>query len=179
MSKDNLSEKINPSRLAEAGADLHRSLLIKDMQRLCTSLADDSGQVEVDIRFGIDQQGTRFLKGHLETEVTLQCQRCMEPFAYAIISDFLSGVVKTEEAAERLPSTYEPVLVDEEGMLVVQDMVEDELIIGIPIVPMHDPKDCKVDLSKVLQDLDKGAEKDNNNPFNVIDILRAKNRNRE
>ena len=181
MSKENLSERINPFRLAEAGASLHRSLFVKDMSRLSVGLADDSGQVEVDIQFGIDQQGTRFLRGHFETSLKVQCQRCMEPFAFEIIGDLLSGVIKTEAAAKALPSTYEPVLVDEEDMLSIQDMIEDELIVGMPIVPRHDSKNCKVDLSKIVlgSDSDEESKGDDNNPFKVIDILRAKNRNRE
>lgn len=179
MSKENLPEKINPLRLAEAGVSLHGILHVKDMQRLCMSLASDSGEVDVGIQCGIDQQGIRFLGGHIKAQFELQCQRCMEPYLYEIIEDFLSGIVKTEEEARELPERYEPVFVDEEGMLIIQDVIEDELIIGLPIVPMHDPKECKVDLSKVVMGSDTGSGGDDNNPFKVIEILRSKNRNKE
>jgi uncharacterized protein len=179
MSKENLPEKINPFRLAEAGASLRVTLQLKDMQRLRTSLANDDGEVEVEIQFGIDQQGTRFLRGHINTQLILQCQRCMDTFVYGIIDDFLLGVVKTEEAAKELPEMYEPIFA-EDGMLVTQDIIEDELIVGLPIVPMHKLKDCKVESPTMVLGSDEKLEKDN--PFQVIEILRTKrdtNRNQE
>lgn len=179
MSNENIPEKINPYRLAEAGASLQGTLRIQDMQRLRTSLADDDGKVFVKIQFGVDEQGIRFLSWHLETELKLQCQRCMEPFVYGIIGDFMSAVVNSEEEAQKLPEAYEPVQVDEDGMITILDMVEDELIIGLPIVPRHEQKDCKVELPRFVVGSDKESEGESNNPFKVIEILRAKNRNKE
>lgn len=181
MSKENLPEKINPYRLAEAGAVLHGILHVKDMQRLCMELAQDDGHVEVRIELGVDQEGVRFLRGHFEAHLMLQCQRCMESFAYEIIGDFLSGVVASEEEAKRLPDRYEPVLTDED-MLVLQDVIEDELIIALPIVPMHDQADCKVVLSNITLGPEQEEIEKENNPFKVIEILRTKrdtNRNQE
>lgn len=175
MSNENLPEKINPLRLAEAGVSMHGILHVKDMQRLCMSLANDSGQVEVDMQFGIDQQGIRFLRGHIDTQLVLQCQRCMEPFAFGITEDFLSAVVKSEKQAKDLPEMYEPVFVDDESMIVIQDVIEDELIIGLPIVPMHNLKDCKVESPRI----EIGSGGDDSNPFKVIEILRSKNRSNE
>jgi uncharacterized protein len=179
MANEKIPEKINPYRLAEAGVSLHGTFFVKDMLRLSPSLADNSGQVEVDVKFGVDEQGTRFIRGHMETELKLQCQRCMEPYIYAIIGDFLSGVVKSEDEAKRLSEVYDPVLAVD-GMLALQDIIEDELIIGLPIVPMHEPKECEVELPKVAAiGTDNGLGGDEHNPFKVIEILRAKNRNKE
>lgn len=179
MSNDEkIPEKVNPYRLAEAKASLHGVVSIKELQRLCTSLADDSGDVLINTSFGIDENGVRYIKGHWETELKLQCQRCMEPFVYGIMGDFLSGVVKTEEEAAELSEVYDPVLEDE-GMIVIRDVIEDELIVNLPIVPMHDPDQCKVDLSRVVSEANKGSGGDESNPFKVIEILRAKNRNKE
>jgi uncharacterized protein len=174
MSKENLPEKINPARLAEAGASLHGAVLIKAMQRLRSSLASDDGQVDVKIQFGIDQQNIKFLRGHYETQLALQCQRCMETFVYEIIGDFLAGVVTSEEKAKELPDTYEPVMVEDDGMLAIQDLIEDELIVGLPIVPMHDSEDCKVQMPKIVLSSGQGSAEENDNPFKVIEILRKK-----
>lgn len=174
MSNENLPEKINPFRFAESGSSLHGTLAIKDMQRLGTSLIAHDGEVQVHLQFEVDEQGTKILRGHLETQLKLQCQRCMQPFNYEIINDFVSGLVRSEEEAKQLPDVYEPVLVKEDGMLVIQDMIEDELIIGLPIVPMHDAMECKIELPKVILGSREVSEGDDNNPFKVIEILRAK-----
>lgn len=173
MSKENLPEKINPFRFAEAGAQLEGVLLVKDMPRLCTSLASDEGQVHLNARFGIDEQGTPYVRGEIEAKLTLQCQRCMETFVYDIMTGFLSGIVRSEEEAKQLAEVYEPVLA-EENALIIRDLIEDELIVSLPIVPMHNPKDCKIELPKMVLGSDEQSEVSDNNPFKVIEILRVK-----
>src|SRR5580692_7922205 len=106
-----LPQHINMLRLSEQAADFHGSLLIKDMQRLAPSLYNDQGEVVVDLGLGTDEEGTRFCRVQLKTDVVLQCQRCMEPFNYGIISDFVHGVVSSEREAEGLAENYEPVIV--------------------------------------------------------------------
>jgi uncharacterized protein len=175
--KEKIPDKINPFHLAEAETILQGVVFIGDLQRLRGSLVDDQGEVKVEVQFGIDRNGVRHIKGHWQTELKLQCQRCMEPFTYGIMGDFLSGVVKTEEEAKELSEVYDPVF-EVDGMIAIQDIIEDELIISLPIVPVHDAKDCKVDLSKVVMDVNQASEMENN-PFKVIEILRTKNRSKE
>ncbi len=172
MHKENLPAKVDPFRFAENAISLHGKLLIKNMQRLCASLASDSGEVEVGIEFGVDGQGIHYLRFHLEAQLVLQCQRCMESFIYGIIDDFVVGVVHTEEEAGRLPARYDPVVI-KDGFLVIQDVVEDELMVSLPIVPMHDPKECHVTLPLVANSTSELAvEKES--PFKVIEILQSK-----
>lgn len=172
MPKEYLPLKIDPFRFADNATRLHGFLSIEKMQRLSESLAADKGDVEVDIAFGVDEQGHRFLKGNLTTHLILQCQRCMESFDYEIIDDFLWGIVQTEEEASKLPNNYDPLVI--KGVdFYIQDLIEDELIVSLPIVPMHEPEVCKVKLPLIAEsDTLAGVEKDN--PFKVIELLRTK-----
>ncbi len=169
MHKENLPLKIDPFRFAENGLSLSGFLLIKDMPRLSSSLFSEEGKVNVDMIFGIDEQGIRYVKGHLATHLILQCQRCLESFKYEIIGDFLSGIVHTEKEAEMLPERYDPLVVTD-GSLILGDMIEDELIVSLPIVPMHDAKQCKARLP--FESNSKAEEREN--PFKVIESLRSK-----
>ncbi|MHB1947295.1 MAG: YceD family protein [Gammaproteobacteria bacterium] len=170
MPKEYLPLKVDPYRFADNATRLHGSLPIKNMERLASSLATDDNDVEIDIHFGVDAQGLRFLSGQLKTQLGLQCQRCMETFKYEIISHLMLGIVQTEEEAKELPERYDPLLVTKGDDLLIQDVVEDELIVSLPIVPMHEAKDCKIALPLVAES--EAAEKDN--PFNVIELLRSK-----
>lgn len=163
--------KVDPFRFADNKARLEGSLLISGMARLTPSLFATDGQVAVDLEFGIDEQKIRFARGHVATSLVLQCQRCLESFQYPMVNDFLLGIVKTEEEAEKLPDHYSPVIAAE-GTMIIQDLVEDELIIGLPIVPMHAPQDCKVK-TPLVADSDV-VEESGANPFKVIEILRSK-----
>lgn len=172
MSKENLPSKVDPFRFADNAAHLQGTLLINNMQRLRVSLASDQGQVDVKIDFGLDEQGIRYLSGHLMTHLTLQCQRCMESFDYEIIDDFLLGIVQTEEEATRLPERYDPLVVKGVDLL-IQDVIEDELIVSLPIVPMHLPDQCKVKMPLTAES-EEMSETEKDNPFKVIELLRSK-----
>lgn len=168
MHKENLPQKVDPFRFAENAIHLQGTLPIKKMERLCTSLSSNEGDVAIEIEFGVDEQGIRFVKGNLTTHLTLQCQRCMQAFDYGIIADFKSGIVRTGEEADKLPTSYDPLVVAE-SMLNISEMIEEELIVSLPIVPMHKPDDCKIRLPLVSSST---QESDAENPFRVIESLR-------
>ena len=174
MQKEYLPEKVSPYRMSEHGTSLDGIYLFKNMGRLNPSLAEIEGEVDVHLIFGtIEKQRTPFVKGRLSAWVKLQCQRCLCPFDYEIISDWLWGVVASEAEEVSLPKRYDPIYVDENGMLLLQDMIEDELIVNLPIVAMHDPEDCKAKLP--LKAHDSEVEKEiRENPFKVIEFLHTK-----
>lgn len=174
MTKEYLPLKVDPFRFADNATRLYGSLPVKNMTRLTSSLLSDEGEVQVNIDFGIDEQGLRYARGHLSTHLALQCQRCMESFNYEIIDDFLLGIVQTEEEAEELPERYDPLIATEPDLL-IQDVVEDELIVSLPIVPMHSENDCKVHLPlQAESETASGIEKEN--PFKVIELLRKRDK---
>lgn len=174
MSKDYLPTHVNPMRLAENATTLHGLLLTKNMERLRTSLYDPEAEADVKIQFGVDQQGVHFLKGVVTAHVTLQCQRCMESFVHEICGDFAYGMVSSEEKAKKLPKRYDPITVLDDS-LNIPDMIEEELMINLPIVPMHCSVDCKVHLPIVVA-ADPEASGEKQNPFKVIESLKVKNK---
>jgi uncharacterized protein len=174
MPKQTLPIAVDPVRFAENGTDLHGIVLIKNMPRLVPSLFSAEGEVEANVQFGIDQQGIKYLKGQIKAFLTMQCQRCMEAFVYEIISPFTYGMVTSDGEAATLPAQYDPVVVSADN-LNMTDMVEEELMINLPIVPMHDPKDCKVTLPiVVVADAEAEAQAKKQHPFKVIESLKVK-----
>lgn len=172
MQKSTLPLKVDPFRYADNGHSLDGSLPIKNMERLCSSLASDEGDVDVSMVFGKNEQGIRYIKGHLVTHLMLQCQRCLEPFKYEMINHFLCGIVHTEEEAIRLPERYDPLVITE-GSLILSDMVEEELIVSLPIVPMHDANVCHAQLPFESSSSRAETFEKRDNPFKVIKTLRS------
>jgi uncharacterized protein len=80
--------------------------------------------------------------------------------------------VHTEKEANQLPERYDPLVVTD-GALILGDMIEEELIISLPIVPMHDAKQCKATLP-FESNLGAEAEAEKESPFKVIESLRSK-----
>lgn len=170
MSEKFIPEHIDPFRFAEQNLRLDGVVKVADMHRLSSSLKSHDSVVNITLQFGVDEQGITFLKGSLKTELTLQCQRCMEAFVYEIISDFTLGIVNTLDEANSLPERYEPALA-KEGSLALRDLIEDEIILNLPIIPRHEPENCNVKLPLK----DEGWGKDGGeNPFHILESLKDK-----
>lgn len=166
MSERLLPEHIDFHRFAEQAVQLAGIVPLKEMSRLRGSLHDDGGNVSVDLQFGIDEEGLCFVEGNLQTRLSLQCQRCMQPLIYEIISEFMLGIVGSLEEADALPERYEAVMT-EQGMLAIRDMIEDEIILNLPAIPMHLPEDCQVKMPLAASYKGEGEH-----PFQVLQLLK-------
>ncbi len=169
-----MPEHVDPFRYAEQSLSLNGVVNINEMKRLAEIFNkfqpafDIKEQVNVDLRFGRDEQGVTFVRGHLHAELALQCQRCMEPYNYEIMSDFVLGIVKTYDEAKALPESYEPALT-QEGQLALRDLIEDEIILNLPIIPKHELEDCKV-----KEMVDESTQAKLENPFKILESLKHK-----
>jgi uncharacterized protein len=169
-----IPEHVDPFRFAEQSLQLDGSVKIADMKRLSANLIATNDNVAVNLRFGVDEQGITYLKGHIDAKLTLQCQRCMEAFVYGIMSNFALGVVTTLDEANALPTHYEPALA-KEGFLALRELIEDELILNLPIIPRHEPEDCKVKLPLADSGWEQGQGE---SPFHVLESLKLKDKQR-
>src|SRR3990167_4946467 len=102
MSAKQIPEYIDPFRYAEQALQLSGVVNLADMNRLQPMINPSKEWVVVELYFGIDEQGLTFLQGHLQARLGLQCQRCMEPYNYEIITDFVLGIVNTDDEAKDL-----------------------------------------------------------------------------
>lgn len=53
------------------------------------------------------------------------------------------ALVRGMDEARRLPERYDPLLVSE-SLIRPRDLIEDELLLALPQIPMHDPGVCTV-----------------------------------
>ena len=173
-----LPEFIEPYRLAENRRVLKGELSIANMKRLSPLLASNAGSVDVELAFGVDETGQANVKGKVHTLVSMQCQRCMKTMELPIDAKVSLAFVATEQQAQDLPSHYEPLIVEDETSLTA--LVEDEIILSLPAVPLHESEQCSVKgqfSSSVLDTTTEPAaesEAERKNPFAVLEKLRKK-----
>ena len=134
---------LQPVKMATQRVSHEGTLSLALFSRLAQHCESLEGEVTVTLESGRDIEGLVFLKGYLSTVLSLQCQRCNDPFEYPVSTEFMLSPVFNHKDAKGLPSHYDPLLLDEDSV-VVETMVEDELLLSLPLIPKHDLVDCKV-----------------------------------
>lgn len=140
-----LPQTVQPGRLADAGETLRGSQALDTLSRLAPCLNDTEGVVDVELDFGVDAGRVRTISGHLHATLHLVCQRCLAPMDWPLDVELQLGIVGSEDAAEQLPEQYDP-LVIEDGQLDIRALIEDELLLALPIVALHPVGACGIDL---------------------------------
>ena len=94
------------------------------------------GECRYALQFDRDALGNAYLEIHAEAGLPLICQRSLDPFELPVRIQQRLGLIKSEEQEAALPEGYEPVLVAAEGSIDPRVLLEDELILAIPVVPV-------------------------------------------
>lgn len=136
-------------------------------KRLRPYLASEHGGVEVALEFDIDEQGRPHVRGRIQAHLELVCQRCLEPMGVALDLEPHLGVVESEPEAEHLPEEYDPLVVGEDPLFLA-DLIEDELVLSLPIVPRHADERC----AGVEGGKEQNDPADRENPFAALAVLK-------
>ena len=127
------ADLVNAVELAGRAATLERHLQLAQLPRLAEAGALDGTQVSAQLEFGrFDGRATITVR--VEGEVFLACQRCLKPCACDVDESALLAVVASD--ADEVPGGYEPLLGDAER-LSVAELIEEQVLLGLPLVPMH------------------------------------------
>ncbi len=137
--------------------------------RLAGKLDSNQGKVMVEFQFNDSGYDCPVLKGRVETSLVVKCQRCLKGMDLEIKSQFELLVDASDELAHesRLDTIY-----SDNGTIDIFEVVEEELILGLPLVAMHDDSSCNENrISK--DEIPEIAVKEN--PFSVLKKLKTTN----
>lgn len=166
--------RVEPHRLAANGEHLEGQVPLERFVRLVAEAGEQQGNVDVRLDFAIDAQGRRVIDGWLAAELQLPCRRCLEPMSQHVESRFLLGVVSSDALAVELPSSYEPVLVENEQLDLLK-VLEDELLLSLPQVVYHDEAQCRVSRDQLTSGKEaESSEAPAASPFEVLRTLKDK-----
>ena len=88
----------------------------------------------------------------------MACQRSLQRFLLPVQVRPRMGLVRDEAEEDALPPDYEALLVPEDGMLRPADLVEDELVLAVPVVPMAPGSEAvESDWPATSEELDKAS----------------------
>lgn len=107
---------------------------LKRLDRLAGLLAADEGEAEFHLAFSFDGQGQVCVHSRVSAEPWLMCQRTLKPYRQPLSGESTVGIVDDERRVDELPEDYEP-WVCSDGRLELTDLVAEELILALPLVP--------------------------------------------
>lgn len=95
------------------------------------------------VRLDIVQEETRVrLGGKISTELTATCQRCLDDMDIAI--DKMIDVLLVESTDIQTSSRIkkDDVFIVDQGKIDIEQLVEDELMLSCPMIPLHEDMLC-------------------------------------
>lgn len=133
---ERLPDFLDPFEYAERKRRVKGSVPLDRMDRLGDSLVNRQGEARIEFEFKKEGRVVA-ITGRVEAELVLCCQCCLEPLAWPVGTDVYLGVVGSIDEADLLPEGIEPIIVERGGNVALMDIVEDELLLAIPVIPRH------------------------------------------
>ena len=139
--------------------------------RLGQSLTDTEGSCRFELEFGRDALNLPFVEVRAEASLPLLCQRSLERYLHPVSVVQRLGLITEEAQQSALPEEMEPLLLDEHGEVRVIDLIEDELILALPVVPIN-PEAPEIEAEWAEEDV----VDDTPNPFAALVALKDRNK---
>jgi DUF177 domain-containing protein len=154
-------------RLARQGAQLDGELAWDALPRLVAAVSTPDGTgVHYSVEFAVDADGGLRIEGECSAQVVLRCQRCMGDVTVKVVAPVQVAVTQGAEEWRRLDPGVDPVELDEDGRIDLESLLEDELLLALPLVPMHEDADCHAGDAQEEQHGDEAFR-----PFAALDGL--------
>lgn len=160
---------IKPVKLARQEGKLTGFMPLKQLTTLVADCVSDDGRVEADLALRMEHARPE-IHGTANASVKLVCQRCLEPVEVKVDVSIDLGFVQTEEQISQLPESLEPFMLEEEE-IPLASLLEQELILALPIVAYHDT--CEPIPYAGKEEAEVVVAEEKPNPFAVLEQLKG------
>ncbi|MDI9239368.1 YceD family protein [Lysobacter sp. LF1] len=168
MSAD-LPEILDAWRMVAARRGVEGRVPLSSLTRLRDSLADTEGDVRFAIEFDHDSLRVPYVELRIDAELPLICQRSLQRFLLPVNIVQRLGLIRHEADEAALPPGYEPLLMPEDGQLRTVELVEDELILAVPVVPIMPGTEA---VERDWPAAEQAKEPERANPFAALSALK-------
>ncbi len=163
------STVVNNLEFARRGAALQGKIAIAELVRVQEHLLANQGEVNYTLSGKMGAKSEFLLELGVDGQLTLRCQRCLEALEFPLHIDATLKVIvggsefelpdDEDEAVDSIPAN---VAMD------VQALIEDEILLSLPISPLHPPGVCQADGAT------KPVLEEKTNPFGALAALKGK-----
>jgi uncharacterized protein len=134
---------IDALQFAREGGRLEGEIPVARMSRLQDLVAEATDAIRYCVQGGTDARRRPVIDVRVEGSLRLVCQRCLDPIEFPLQRSsrfvLVSGEAELPDVADEDPDT-ETVAVD--ALADIEDVVEQEVLLGLPIAPMHEDDAC-------------------------------------
>ena len=183
MTKEFTVDRLDVKAFAQAGARLagHESLLkyerlAQEARGLHPDLRVD-WEAEGELRTALGGAGQVWLVLKAHATFPMECQRCLTPVDVPLDVERAFRFVADEAAAEALDDESEEDLLAMSREFDLHELIEDELLMALPVVPKHDECPTAVPLASSDDDFE-AASADKPNPFAALAGLKKDSKGR-
>jgi uncharacterized protein len=176
MSSGDATHRLNPQALAERGGTASGAVLLQKMERLTPDLIglepDSAAKwaVRGELRTAPDGGSAVWMQLTADAVLPLTCQRCMGRAEMPVRIDTWYRFVDNEDTALAEDDASEEDLLVLEPQLDLTALLEDELLLALPVVPLHDQ--CPVLPPQLVTDGEVQEPAEKPNPFAALARLK-------
>jgi len=177
MTKEYFPDRLDVKAFAQAGGHLSGHDTLLKYKRLAEEAQGLHPDLRVDWQADGEIRSTHGIGGqiwlHLKADATLPmtCQRCLHPVDVPLSVDREFRFVADEATAEALDEGSEEDLLALSREFNLRELIEDELLMDLPVVPRHDECPTQVKLASSDEDFEE-ANAGKPNPFAALAGLR-------
>ncbi len=170
MSNFELPDRVNPYQLADKKSQLNGEINAQRLKRLDDVTEGVTESAQTTLSFDLDDSGRRIITGQVQGAADVLCQRCFKAFNYKLEGSFNLALVYNDEMAKALPAHLDSLLLLPDEPLDVASIVEDELLLCLPMHAMHPEGECHIETHFGADE--SGEVPERANPFDVLKDLK-------
>ncbi len=127
--------------------------------------------IEAEVNFRIDPARFKRVEGRVRGRLQLECQVCLESYSWNLDAPISLAIVSGEAEEAALPADCEPVMVEEDRLMMHQ-MVEDEVILALPL--LRRCRSCDNTRRKNVAEVEGEVVEDTHRPLAALKNLSLK-----
>jgi uncharacterized protein len=135
---------IDSLEFARAEQELRGSVPVVALKRLEDLLFDTQGTLGFELKGVRDELNRPRLEVKIEGPLHLQCQRCLDRLDYAL--DVANALIVLPQGAlppDEIEDPEEPDTIEADPELDVAALIEDEVLLALPLAPRHPDGTCR------------------------------------
>lgn len=176
---ERLPDWVDPARLAARAREINGFLPLSEMPRLAPVLADTAGGASARFMFTRGAGRHDRVEGRIRTTLHLRCERCLETMDWPVDQAFAASLVSGDTAVAGSADEDDTIRVEAQG-LSLHTLLEDELLLSLPIVALHPPGTaCAAAAYREFRqgDVVEARRESGDNPFSVLKSLKSDEEN--